>query len=235
MRKLIVCGVGLVAALALTVPGAFGGAAQTPGVTGKVDHHRRDVPAHRACGVVCADPARDEGLLQLRQRSASVQGRGSGKAAGRARPPDRLEVLRRRLQPREHRPAFAEARRAGQGLRDRRPARNRARSRRSCVFEPAEGAAGPRLDGSVVLGPSGQGVPMDDRLAARLHRRGPSLRDPPQGELPRARRSRSSTRTTITGRTISTASLRRSASSTPMPTSSPARQSRRLPRPWRRI
>jgi len=35
VRKLIVCGVGLVAALALTVPGAFGGAAQTPGVTGK--------------------------------------------------------------------------------------------------------------------------------------------------------------------------------------------------------
>ena len=33
MRKLIVCGVGLVAALALTVPGAFGGATQTPGVT----------------------------------------------------------------------------------------------------------------------------------------------------------------------------------------------------------
>ena len=35
MRKLIVCGVGLVAALALTVPGALGGAAQTPGVTSK--------------------------------------------------------------------------------------------------------------------------------------------------------------------------------------------------------
>jgi branched-chain amino acid transport system substrate-binding protein len=35
VRKLIVCGVGLVAALVLTVPGAFGGAAQTPGVTGK--------------------------------------------------------------------------------------------------------------------------------------------------------------------------------------------------------
>ena len=35
MRKLIVCGVGLVAVLALTVPGAFGGAAQTPGVTAK--------------------------------------------------------------------------------------------------------------------------------------------------------------------------------------------------------
>jgi len=35
VRKLIVCGVGLVAGLALTVPGAFGGAAQTPGVTAK--------------------------------------------------------------------------------------------------------------------------------------------------------------------------------------------------------
>jgi len=35
VRKLIVCGLGLVAALALTVPGAFGGAAQTPGVASK--------------------------------------------------------------------------------------------------------------------------------------------------------------------------------------------------------
>jgi branched-chain amino acid transport system substrate-binding protein len=35
VRKLIVCGVGLVAALVLTVPGALGGAAQTPGVTAK--------------------------------------------------------------------------------------------------------------------------------------------------------------------------------------------------------
>jgi branched-chain amino acid transport system substrate-binding protein len=35
VRKLIVCGVGLVAALVLTVPGAFGGPAQTPGVTAK--------------------------------------------------------------------------------------------------------------------------------------------------------------------------------------------------------
>lgn len=35
MRKLIACGVGIVAALALTVPGALGGAEQTPGVTAK--------------------------------------------------------------------------------------------------------------------------------------------------------------------------------------------------------
>jgi branched-chain amino acid transport system substrate-binding protein len=35
VRKLMVCAVGLVAALAFTVPGAFGGAAATPGVTAK--------------------------------------------------------------------------------------------------------------------------------------------------------------------------------------------------------
>ena len=35
MRKLMVCAVGLVAALAFTVPGALGGAAATPGVTAK--------------------------------------------------------------------------------------------------------------------------------------------------------------------------------------------------------
>jgi branched-chain amino acid transport system substrate-binding protein len=35
VRKLIACGIGLVAALALTVPGALGGATQTPGVTAK--------------------------------------------------------------------------------------------------------------------------------------------------------------------------------------------------------
>ena len=35
MRKLIACGAGLVAVLALSVPGAFGGEAQTPGVTAR--------------------------------------------------------------------------------------------------------------------------------------------------------------------------------------------------------
>jgi branched-chain amino acid transport system substrate-binding protein len=35
VRKLIACGVGLVAALALTVPGAFGGVEATPGVTAR--------------------------------------------------------------------------------------------------------------------------------------------------------------------------------------------------------
>ena len=49
----------------------------------QVDHHRRDVPAHRACGVVCADPARDEGVLQLRQRPPAEAGRQARRGVGR--------------------------------------------------------------------------------------------------------------------------------------------------------
>ncbi len=127
MRKLIVCGVGLVAALALTVPGAFGGATPDTRRHGQVDHDRRDVPAHRAGGVVRADSGRHEGVLQLHQRRVE----GPDGKRGVLRSPDHLEVLRRRLQPRQHGPADAPARRAGQGLRHRRPARHRAGSRGS--------------------------------------------------------------------------------------------------------
>ena len=95
------------------------------------------------------------------------------------------------------------------------------------LHEPAEGAAGARLDRGLVLGHAVQGVPVDDRLAARLHRRGTPLRSAHQGELSRARRSRSCTRTTTTARTTSTGSARRSARSTPTRTSSPRRPSRR--------
>ena len=62
---------------------------------------------------------------------------------------------------------------------------------------------------------------MDDRLAARLHRRGPAVRASTSRRTPAGRRSRSSTRTTITARTTSTASSPRSASSMRTPTSSP--------------
>ena len=55
VRKLIVCGVGLVAALALTVPGAFGGAAQTPGVTSRTVTIGGLFPL-RVSGYLRADP-----------------------------------------------------------------------------------------------------------------------------------------------------------------------------------
>ena len=144
------------------------------------DRHRRDVPAHRPGGAVRADPARDEDVLQLHQRP---EREGPDRQARDHGPAGQLEVLRRRLQPREHGSADEEARRGGQGLRDRRSARDRARSRGAGVSEPGEGAADARLDRCVVLGSPVQGVPLDDRLAAGLHRRGPALRHAHQGEL----------------------------------------------------
>ena len=124
VRKLIACGVGLVAALALSVPGRVRWPGPDTGRHGQDDHDRRHVPADRARGRVCAHPARDEGVLQLHQRA-----QGAGRQARRRRSPDRLEVLRRRLQPREHGSAHATTRRAGQGLRHGRPARDRAQPR----------------------------------------------------------------------------------------------------------
>ena len=53
VRKLIACGVALVAALALTVPGALGSAEQTTGRHGTFDRSRWAF-AHRACGGLCA-------------------------------------------------------------------------------------------------------------------------------------------------------------------------------------
>ena len=69
MRKLIVCGIGLVAALALTVPGAFGGAAQTPGLTAKTVTIGGTFPLTGPAAAYAPDPGRDEGVLQLHQRS----------------------------------------------------------------------------------------------------------------------------------------------------------------------
>ncbi len=152
---------------------------------GEADRRRRDVPAHGPGGSVCADPARHEGVLQLHQRPARAR-----RQAWRHGPADRLEVLRRRLQPREHGSADAKARRGGQGLRDGRSARDRAQPRGPRVPEPGEGAAGARLDWRVVLGHAVHGVPVDDRVAARLHRRGPASTACTSRRTTAARRSR---------------------------------------------
>ena len=217
MRKLIACGVVLVAALALTVPGAFGGAEQTPGAHRQVHHHRRDVPAHRPRGGVRADPARHEGVLRLRQRPRTGP-TGSAASCGRQivckyynddyNPAEHGQLTRRLV---EQDKVFATVGQLGTEM-------NLAVRR---VPEPAEGAADARLDRRVLLGQPGQGVPVDDRLAARLHRRGPAVRAAHQGEPRRQEDRRSCTRTTTTARTTSTGSATRSASSTPTRTSSP--------------
>ncbi len=78
--------------------------------------------------------------------------KGCRRQARRLRPQDRLEVLRRRLQPREHRAADEPAGPAGQGVRDRRHARDRAEHPDPAAPEPAEGPAHPRLDGASYWG-----------------------------------------------------------------------------------
>ena len=108
MRKLIVCGVGLVAALALTVPGAFGGAAQTPGLTAKTVTIGGTFPLTGPAAAYAPIP------VGMKAYFSYINARRPQRQARRERPPDHLEVLRRRLQPREHRPADAAARRAGQ-------------------------------------------------------------------------------------------------------------------------
>ena len=138
MRKLIACAAVLVAALALTVPGAIGGPGQTPGVTAKTITIGGTLPAdgpaartRRSCSV-------------CRRTSSTSTPAGAGRQARDHGAPGHLQDLRRRLQPGEHRPAhaslveedkvFAVVGQLGTEL--ARPVR--------AVPQPAEGAAGAR-------------------------------------------------------------------------------------------
>ena len=142
--------------------GAIGGDA---GRHGEADHARRHPPAQRAGVAYAPIPA---GMKAYFSTSTPKRRR----QARRLRPPDQLELLRRRVQPGEHGPADAQARRAGQGLRDARRSRHR---------EPAGGAGLPerarrcRSSSSRPARPSSSDyttAPVDDRLAAGLRGRG---------------------------------------------------------------
>ena len=147
MRKLIVCGVGLVAALALTVPGAFGGAAQTPGVTAKSITIGGTFPLTGSAAAYAPIP------LGMKAYFSYVNARKG--------PDGKRGVCGRQIiwkyyddgyNPANTVSAHAAPRRAGQGLRDRRPARDRAEPGRPGLHEPAEGAAVARLDRRLGLG-----------------------------------------------------------------------------------
>ena len=69
MRKLIACGVALVAALMLTVPGAIGSADATPGVTARTITIGGTFPLTGPAASYAPIPHRHEGLLQLHQRA----------------------------------------------------------------------------------------------------------------------------------------------------------------------
>ena len=132
--------------------------------------------------------------------------RGADHKRGVVRQADRLEVLRRRIQPREHGAADAQARRGGQGLRHLRRARHRAAAGRGRLHERPQGAAAARLDRR-------DRVRQPGTRRSRTRSAGSRTTSPRAGSTAstprrtgRRRRSPSSTRTTTTARTTSRAS-----------------------------
>ena len=201
MRKLVVFAAGLVAALALTVPGAIGGPGQTPGVTAKSITIGGTFPLTGPAASYAPIP------LGMKAYFSYVNARRG--------PDGKRGVMGRQIvckyyddgvQPRQHGSAHASARRAGQGLRDGRPARHGAGPRGTRLHEPAEGAADARLDRGVVLGHR-------STRSSRGRSAGSPTTSPrvastvcTSRRTPTARRSRSSTRTTTTARTTCTGS-----------------------------
>ena len=198
---------GLALALAVSLPGAFartdGAAAPRPtrASASIADRDRRDVPAQRARRR-CMRRSR---AAWRRTSSASTSGARSDGKRRRLRPADRLEVLRRRATTRRNTvqltnklvlqdKVFAIVGTLGT---EQQPD--------PAVPEPAQDPADPRLDRRELLGPAVQAVPVDDRLAARLHRGRASRTGAGSRRTRRTRRSRSSTRTTTTARTTSRA------------------------------
>ena len=183
MRRVTLAGLALVGALLLAIPSAFAQsnrAAADPGISARSITIGGTLPADRSRLELRAHSGGDEGVLQLHQRPPRT-----GRQARHLRPPGRLQVLRRRLQPGQLRPARAEVRAGGQGLCHRRHARHRGEPGRAAVPQLVQGAARPRLDGCERLRQGLQEVPVDDRLAARLHRRRPALRARPREEAVR--------------------------------------------------
>ena len=208
MRRVSLAWAAIIGALLLAIPSAF---AKTdlhrsgPGDHSPDDHDRRNVSAVRHGVELCADPGRDEGVLQLHQRQAR-----SRQEARYRRPPDHLEVLRRRLQPGQLGAAAAQARRAGQGLRRRRHAGDRGQPGGAALPERAEGAARARLDRRQRVR-QGTRQTRGRSAGSRTTSPRPGSTGSTSRRTIRTRRSRSSTRTTATGRTTCTASSRRSA------------------------
>ena len=215
MRKLIVCGVGLVAALALTVPGAFGGAAQTPGVTAKTITIGGTFPLTGRAAAYAPIPLGMKAYFSYINARRGPDGKRG--VMGRQiiwkyyddgyNPANTVQLTRRLV---EQDKVFATVGQLGtEPVLAARPYMNQqkvpqalvstgrrtgGRSTRSSRGRPA---------GSPTTSPRGGSTGCTSRRTTA------------------ARRSRSSTRTTTTARTGSTVSVRRSGSSTPTPTSSP--------------
>ena len=111
------------------------------------DHDRRHVPAQRAGVVLCADPARDGGVLQLHQLAQGKDGKRG--VYGR-------QIVWKyyddEYNPVADRPADEQADPPGQGLRGRRLARHGAQPGDPAAAQQPQDAAAAGLDGRQLLG-----------------------------------------------------------------------------------
>ena len=176
MKKVVLLAAALVVALGVTASSATSAASET-GITNRTITIGGTFPLTGPASPYAIIPPLDEGVLLVHQLA-----QGAGRQAWGLRPPDRVQVLRRRLQPCELGAADAEARRGGQGVCGGRLARHRGEPRDEAVPQCAQGAADPERDRRHGVWGGIEQVPVDGRLAARLRVRGPHLRsgDRPQ-------------------------------------------------------
>ena len=115
MRKVVLLVAALVVALGVTASSATSASSET-GITARTITIGGTFPLTGPASLYATDPGGDEGVLLVHQlaEGASTASRG---IYGRQIV---FNVLRRRLQPGEHRAADEEARRGGQGVRHRR-------------------------------------------------------------------------------------------------------------------
>ena len=153
MRGSLLCGVGAGSG-ARPVPARSTGAAETRRHR-QDDHDRRHVPAHGPRVGLRADSGRDEGVLLVHQCAP-----WNRRQARRGRSPDRLQVLRRRLQPGEHR--AADTRSSSSRTRSSRSSASSARRCNLAVRRYLNSAKVPqmlRLDGCDDWGPKASSTP----------------------------------------------------------------------------
>ena len=77
------------------LPGAIRQERRRPGVTPKIVVDRRDLPVHRPGLELCADPGRDAGVLQLRQREEDATASAASSAARSSSTPSTTATTRR--------------------------------------------------------------------------------------------------------------------------------------------
>ena len=201
MRKVVVLAAAVVAALGVTASSATSAASET-GVTARTIVIGGTFPLTGPASLTRRSPP------SMKAYFSYINSRkGPGRQARHLRPPDRLQHLRRRLQPGQHRAADAQARRAGQGLRRRRLSRYRANEAIRPYLNAQKVPQILNATGASTWGKDAKQYPWtggwqpDYEFEARIY----GQRSPATA---RTRRSQCSTRTTASGRTTCAVSRR---------------------------